>query len=65
MIITLDDPLTIAKHPDSRQPAGQYGTLLGGLHTSPALITHEGRQASSWPSARWVPARFSACQPVS
>jgi AraC-like DNA-binding protein len=41
-IITLDDPLVIAAHPDPRQPAGRYGTLLGGLHTTPAVVTHNG-----------------------
>jgi AraC-like DNA-binding protein len=44
-IITLDDPLVIAAHPDPRQPAGRYDTLLGGLHTTPAMVTHEGRWA--------------------
>src|SRR5215475_1032604 len=32
-------------HPDPRQPAAAYDTMLGGLHTSPALITHDGRQS--------------------
>jgi len=45
VIFTLDDPLTLAAHPDPRQPAGSYDTLVGGLHTAPALITHEGRQS--------------------
>jgi AraC-like DNA-binding protein len=45
VIFTLDDPLTLAGHPDPRQPPGSYRTLIGGLHTSPALITHQGRQA--------------------
>jgi AraC-like DNA-binding protein len=45
LIITLDDPLTIARHPDSRQSPSQHDTLLGGLHTSPALVTHQGRQS--------------------
>jgi len=44
-IVTLDDPLFIDAHPDPRQPAAAYDTLLGGLHTSPALITHDGRQS--------------------
>jgi AraC-like DNA-binding protein len=44
-IITLDDPLVMAAHPDPRQPAGSFDTLLGGLHTTPALITHDGRQS--------------------
>jgi len=42
-IITLDDPLVIAAHPDPRQPGERYDTLLGGLHTTPALVTHDGR----------------------
>jgi AraC-like DNA-binding protein len=45
MIVTLDDPLVIARHPDARQPASKHEVLLGGLHTSPALITHEGSQS--------------------
>jgi AraC-like DNA-binding protein len=42
-IVTLDDPLAIDAHPDPAQPAGSYDTLLGGLHTSPALVRHDGR----------------------
>jgi AraC-like DNA-binding protein len=42
-IVTLDDPLAIDAHPDPAQPAATYDTLLGGLHTSPALVSHEGR----------------------
>ena len=45
VIFTLDDPLVLAEHPDPRQPPGSYSTLVGGLHTSPALITHPGRQS--------------------
>jgi AraC-like DNA-binding protein len=45
VIFTLDDPLTLALHPDPRQPPGSYRTLVGGLHTAPALITHDGRQS--------------------
>ncbi len=45
MIVTLDEPLVIARHPDPRQPASTHDALLGGLHTSPALITHEGSQS--------------------
>jgi len=44
-ILTLDDPLIVAAHSDPRQPPEQYTTLLGGLHTAHALITHEGRQS--------------------
>ena len=45
LIVTLDDPLIVAEHPDPRQPASQHGVLVGGLHTTPALITHDGRQS--------------------
>lgn len=44
LIVTLDDPLIIAAHADPRQAPGRYATLLGGLHTSPAEIVHDGRQ---------------------
>jgi AraC-like DNA-binding protein len=44
-IVTLDDPLTLAAHPDPRQAPGRYDTLIGGLHTTPALIAHDGRGA--------------------
>ncbi len=45
LIFTLHEPLVIAEHPDPRQPASQYVTLVGGLHTTPALVTHEGSQS--------------------
>ncbi len=45
VIITLDDQLTIAQHPDRAQPKASFDTLVGGLHTTPVLITHEGRQS--------------------
>ncbi|HEX4258804.1 MAG TPA: helix-turn-helix domain-containing protein [Streptosporangiaceae bacterium] len=45
VIITLDEPLTIAEHPDPRQAASAHQVLVGGLHTSPALVTHDGRQS--------------------
>jgi AraC-like DNA-binding protein len=45
LIFTLDDPLCLAAHPDPRQPASAYDSLAGGLHTSPALITHDGSQS--------------------
>jgi AraC-like DNA-binding protein len=45
LIITLDDPLVVVRHPDPRHPAGCYQTLIGGLHTSPAFIMHNGRQS--------------------
>jgi len=45
VIFTLDEPLTIAAHPDPAQPGGDYVTLAGGLHSVPALITHDGYQS--------------------
>jgi len=45
LIFTLDEPLTIASHPDPRQPPADYDALVGGLHTTPALITHDGAQS--------------------
>ena len=45
VILSLDEPLTMRAHPDPDQPGGDYDTLVGGLHTRPAIITHEGRQS--------------------
>jgi AraC-like DNA-binding protein len=45
MIITLDDELEVAAHPDPAQPPGRFVTLVGGLHTAPAIISHPGRQS--------------------
>jgi AraC-like DNA-binding protein len=45
LIFTLDEPLAIAAHPDPRQAPGRYDTLIGGLHTRPALVMHDGRQS--------------------
>ena len=45
LIFTLDEPLTMVAHPDPGQPPGEFGTLLGGLHSAPALIAHDGAQS--------------------
>ena len=45
LIITLDEPLSIAAHPDPGAAPGDYPTLLGGLHLTPALIEMPGRQS--------------------
>jgi AraC-like DNA-binding protein len=45
LIVTLDEPLAVVAHPDPRQPASRHDVLVGGLHTAPALITHDGRQS--------------------
>jgi AraC-like DNA-binding protein len=45
LIFTLDEPLSIEAHPDPGQPPGEFRALLGGLHSAPALIRHEGAQS--------------------
>ena len=45
LIISLHEPLVIAAHPDPAQDGGSYTTLVGGLHTRPALIRHDGAQS--------------------
>ncbi|WP_324605795.1 AraC family transcriptional regulator [Streptomyces sp. NRRL B-24484] len=45
LIFTLDDPLTVAVHPEPGRGPQDYTALLGGLHTTPALITNPGRQS--------------------
>jgi len=57
LIFTLDEPLTIVAHPDPRQPPGEYGALLGGLHSVPALITHAGAQSGIQVALRPLGAR--------
>lgn len=44
-IVTLDEPLVMAAHPDPAQTPGTFDVLVGGLHTSPALVSHEGSQS--------------------
>lgn len=45
LIITWDEPCTVAIHPDPRQPGDSYPALVGGLHVRPALVTHDGAQS--------------------
>jgi AraC-like DNA-binding protein len=45
VIFTLDEPLTVLAHPDPKQPGGEFLTLAGGLHSAPALISHDGYQS--------------------
>jgi AraC-like DNA-binding protein len=45
LIFTLDEPIVLAAHPNPAQAPGIYETIVGGLHTSPAIITHDGRQS--------------------
>jgi AraC-like DNA-binding protein len=57
LIFTLDEPLTIEAHPDPAQPPGEFGSLLGGLHSVPALITHAGAQSGLQVALRPLGAR--------
>lgn len=45
LVLTLDEPLVMAAHPDPAQSPGRYDALVGGLHVRPARIAHPGRQA--------------------
>jgi AraC-like DNA-binding protein len=57
LIFTLDEPLTIVAHPDPGQPPGEFGTLIGGMHCTPALIAHEGAQSGIQVALRPLGAR--------
>ena len=57
LIFTLDEPLVMLAHPDPRQPPGNFGALLGGLHSAPALITHDGAQSGIQVALRPLGAR--------
>ena len=45
LVLTLDDQLVVHAHPDHRQAPGSYDALVGGLHLTPALVAHGGRQS--------------------
>ncbi|WP_203612648.1 helix-turn-helix domain-containing protein [Amycolatopsis sp. SID8362] len=45
LIFTLDDPLVVAQQVDRRRAPSRYAALLGGLHTAPAVVAHDGRQS--------------------
>jgi AraC-like DNA-binding protein len=64
LIFTLDEPLVILAHPDPRQPPGDFGALLGGLHSAPALITHDGAQSGLQVALRPLGARALLGQPA-
>jgi AraC-like DNA-binding protein len=57
LIFTLDEPMVLLAHPDPRQPPGEFGALLGGLHCTPALITHDGAQSGLQVALRPLGAR--------
>ena len=43
-IVTIDDPLDLRDTPPPLEAAGRFEAIAGGLHTSPAIIRHQGRQ---------------------
>ncbi|RBY96870.1 AraC family transcriptional regulator [Blastococcus sp. TF02-8] len=45
LVVTLDEPLVMAAHPDPTHAPGSFEALVGGLHTRPARIAHAGRQS--------------------
>jgi hypothetical protein len=44
-IVTLDGTVDLATMPDPAQPPASFTTLVGGLHATPALISHNGQVA--------------------
>jgi AraC-like DNA-binding protein len=45
LIVTLDDPLEVVEPSNPHEAPGVYETLLGGLHKTPTIISHPGRQS--------------------
>ncbi len=43
-IISLDEPVDIARMPGDSQPPGRFQAFVGGLHATPASIRHDGFQ---------------------
>jgi AraC-like DNA-binding protein len=43
-IVSFDAPLELSRLPDGTEQLSSFDTLLGGLHTSPAVIRHDGSQ---------------------
>ncbi len=43
-IVSFHDPVDCVVVPDPAQRADRFGALLGGLHTSPAVIRHDGTE---------------------
>src|ERR1700759_77163 len=59
-----DDPLTIGAPPAPHQPASQHQVLVGGLHTAPAVVTHDGRQSGIPPGRTPLGARVLPGRPA-
>jgi AraC-like DNA-binding protein len=45
VIFTLDEPLQLAQHVDPSRPPSAFDALVGGLHTRPAIVAHDGAQS--------------------
>ena len=45
VIFTLDEPLEVVRHADPLHGPGVYSAMIGGLHSSPALVRHDGAQS--------------------
>ncbi len=43
-IVSFDDPVDCIVVPDPTQRPDRFGALLGGLHTNPAVIRHDGTE---------------------
>src|SRR5205809_36538 len=43
-IISLDEPVDIARMPGDAQAPGRFQAFVGGLHAKPASIRHDGFQ---------------------
>ncbi|HYZ07929.1 MAG TPA: helix-turn-helix domain-containing protein [Pseudonocardiaceae bacterium] len=43
-IITVNGTVDLATMPDPRQAPASFGAMVGGLHSAPALIRHDGNQ---------------------
>jgi AraC-like DNA-binding protein len=44
LIISIEDPVDLVGMPDRRQSPEAFDAFVAGLHASPALIRHDGRQ---------------------
>src|SRR5436190_19180300 len=64
LIFTIDEPLVVAAHPDPGQAPGEYDALLGGLHLTPATITHDGAQSGVQVAVRPIGCRAFAGVPA-
>jgi AraC-like DNA-binding protein len=45
IVIALDDGLQVVHHSDLRQAPDTYAALVGGLHVTPVILSHDGWQS--------------------